>query len=153
LEEQKGFVNMNQFRSKVDTWLVVVILAAFTFTLVQGFVLRNISVAGGLLSFAAAVFVVGLFLAVAVPCKYTLEADHLLIQSGFMKQRIAYRDIKKVEPSSSPLAAPALSLKRVKISYNRTFQLVSPRERELFIQLLQERTTHASKAEHGSGQQ
>ena len=87
-----------------------------------------------------------LFIAVAVPCTYTLARDHLLIRSGLIRQKIAYKDITAVEPSASPLSAPALSLKRVKVSYGRTFQLVSPRERDLFIQSLRERVSsvHAS---------
>ena len=142
----KGVETMQEFRSKVDVWLVAVIVAAVGLTLLQSFMFSAVSSTASLLSLAAAVFVAGLFFAVGVPCKYVLEAEHLFIQSGFLKQRIAYRDIRKIELSSSPLAAPALSLKRVKISYGRSFQLVSPHERELFIQQLQARVAQAAKS-------
>lgn len=137
---------MQEFRSRVDVWLLIVIFAAVGFTLVQGFVLSQSSLIAGAISWAAALFVAVLFYAVTVPCKYVFEAEHLFIQSGLIKQRIAYRDVKKVELSSSPLAAPALSLKRVKISYGRSFQLVSPHERELFIQQLQARVAQTAKS-------
>ncbi len=130
---------MQKFPSKVDTWLVVVVLAAIGLTFFQGVAFSGVSRAASVISLVAALFIVALCFAVAIPCQYVLAADHLFIQSGLIKRRIAYRDIKKIEPSSLPLSAPALSLRRVKISYGKTFQLVSPRERELFIQLLQER--------------
>lgn len=130
---------MQKFDSKIDAWLVLVVIAAIGLTLFQSIALSGVSLAASAISLAAALFIIALCFAVAVPCRYALEADHLFIQSGLMKRRIAYRDIKKIEPSSLSLSAPALSLRRVKISYGKTFQLVSPRERELFIKLLQER--------------
>ena len=82
-----------------------------------------------------------------MPCRYTLEADHLLIRCGLIRQRIAYRDITAIAPSRSVLSAPALSLQRVKISYRHTSsQLVSPRERGIFIQMLQDRVRAAHTA-------
>ncbi len=48
-----------------------------------------------------------------------------------------------MEPSRNPLAAPALSLRRVKVSYRGRFQLIPPLERERFIQLLEERVARA----------
>jgi len=78
-------------------------------------------------------------LALTLPCSYSLEADHLFIRCGFIRRRIPYSQIHRIEPSSNPLSAPALSLRRVKIAYGRSFQLVSPRERERFIEELGQR--------------
>jgi membrane protein YdbS with pleckstrin-like domain len=127
------------FRSKVDAWLIAVIAAAVVFAAVQGFLLWEASPEGSVISWSVAALAGAIFIAVAVPCRYTLERDHLHIRSGFIQQRIAYKDITGVEPSRNPLSAPALSLQRVKVSYGGRFQLVSPLERERFIQLLEER--------------
>ena len=131
------------FRSKVDAWLIAVIAAAVLFTAAQGFLLWETSPEGSVISLSVAALVGAIFIAVGVPCRYTLESDYLHIRSGFIQQRIPYKDITGVEPSRNPLSAPALSLQRVKVSYKGWFQLVSPLERDRFIQLLEERVARA----------
>ena len=143
-------VNAVTFPSRIDAWLVAVLLFAVLSPLAAVFL------AGANLVFAAVsvlitVLVVGLLL---VPCRYTLEADHLLIRCGLIRQRIVYRDITDVTTSNSVLSAPALSLKRVKVSYGggpssrgrTSSQLVSPRDREVFIHTLRERVQAAHTA-------
>lgn len=127
------------FPSRVDAWLVGVVLAAVVLPLVLVFVLRPVAGAEVVtLVLAGTTLLVCVML--LVPCQYTLQADHLLIRCGLIRQRIAYKDITAITPSSSMLSAPALSLKRVKISYGRmSSQLVSPPDREVFMQALRER--------------
>ncbi len=76
------------FRSKVDAWLIAVIATAVVFV-AQGFQLRETSPEGSVISWSVAALVGAIFIAVAVPCRYTLERDHLHIRSGFIQQRIA----------------------------------------------------------------
>ena len=131
------------FPSRIDGWLVAVLVLAVLSPL------GAVWWAGADLVLAMASVLVTLLVcgALLVPCRYTLEADHLLIRCGLIRQRIAYRDITAVVPSSSLLSAPALSLKRVRVSYGRmSSQLVSPREREVFIQALLERVQAAHTA-------
>ena len=66
--------------------------------------------------------------------------DHLLIQSGILKKRIKYEDILSFEKSFNLLAAPAFSLKRVKIKLRKGFDLVSPKDRDDFILELERKT-------------
>lgn len=131
------------FRSRVDAWLIAVIAAVVVLMAVQGFLLWETSPEGSVISLSVAALAGAIFVAVAVPCRYTLQRDHLHIRSGFIQQRIAYKDITGVEPSRNPLSAPALSLRRVKVSYKGWFQQVSPLERERFIELLEERVARA----------
>jgi hypothetical protein len=58
----------------------------------------------------------------------------LYIRCGIIKRRIPYWEIHQVERSSNPTSAPALSLRRVKIGYGQSFQLISPRDRDRFIE-------------------
>lgn len=134
------------FPSRVDAWLVAIPLLGLGFALVQGYLLRASAPVGSLIAFAAAAFVVVIFLLVVVPCTYVLEAKHLLIRFGIFRRRIAYKDITGLELSSNPLSAPALSLRRVKVSCGSSYQLVSPRDREKFIRAVQERVTLARAA-------
>lgn len=125
------------FPSKIDTWLVLVTGAALLLPLVLGVrALQQANFSESLIAFGSVTAVVLVLVLLVVPCRYTLKSDHLLIQSGLMRQRIPYDRITRVEPTSNPLSAPALSLQRVKISYDGLFQLVSPVERDRFIEAL-----------------
>ena len=131
------------FPSKVDAWIVLIMVAAVAGVIVLGFVVRPTSASASLGAFAGAGGIAVLMLAFAVPCRYTLAADALLIRAGLFRQRIAYRDIAHVEASSNPRSAPALSLQRVEIAYAGKTQRVSPRDRELFMTLLRQRVAAA----------
>lgn len=134
------------FPSRVDAWLVAVLLFAVLSPLVAVF-LAGANMVFAAVSVLITLLVVGLLL---VPCRYTLEADHLLIRCGLIRQRIVYSDITDITASGSVLSAPALSLKRVKVAYGRagytSSQLVSPRDREVFMQALRERVQAAHTA-------
>lgn len=134
------------FPSRVDAWLVAVLLFAVLSPLAAVF-LAGANMVFAAVSVLITLLVVGLLL---VPCRYTLEADHLLIRCGLIRQRIVYSDITDITASGSVLSAPALSLKRVKVSYGRagytSSQLVSPRDREVFMQALRERVQAAHTA-------
>lgn len=121
------------FSSRVDAWLVLVIGAAIALCFFEAWRLQ--STLAALVGGFTALLVLGL----TVPCRYTLTEDHLLIRCGMFRRRVPYSDIQRIEPSRSMLSAPALSLKRVKISGVGRFHLVSPNDRELFIEVLSAR--------------
>ena len=127
-----------KFPSRIDAWLAAAVLLAFGVVLYQGFS------RGDAIAFAVALFM-GLLLLSFLPCTYTLTADHLLIRAGLRRWQVPYREIRSIELSRNPLAAPALSLRRVRIDYGRRFALVSPREREAFVQALRERVEAARR--------
>lgn len=129
-------MNDATFRARFDTWLVIAVAA------VLGLVLHGASTGAPeerLFSLGLAVCMVALTFLVGVPCRYTLANDHLLIRSGLVRQRIRYSAITDVAASRSLWAAPAPSLRRVKVSYRGGFQLVAPQERDRFILALRER--------------
>ena len=138
------------FPSRIDAWLAAVVLLAVLSPLAV-VVLRG----AGSGAEQVVVWVTALLPLVAgglllLPCRYTLADDHLHIRCGLIRQRIAYRDITGIAPSRNMLSAPALSLQRVKVSYRKQngrgqgFQLVSPREREVFMQALQQQVNRAT---------
>lgn len=127
------------FRSRVDTWLVVVVASALGFVFLQAVIVLPESPTDGFLSLMLLAFLLALMRLVGYPCEYTLTSTHLVIRFGVIRRRISYAEITSVEPSRSLWSAPALSLRRVKVSYAGGFQLVSPVDREQFIALLQGR--------------
>ena len=67
---------------------------------------------------------------------YLIEGDMLVIRSGFLTWRIPVRAIRSIAPTHSPASSPALSLDRLRINYDSSFVLVSPDERQRFIEAL-----------------
>lgn len=131
--------NGHVFRTRIDAWLVILVGIAIASCFVQAWSLSNVSPGGSIAAGAIGILSLAIVLVLTVPCRYTLEGDHLLIQCGVIKRSIPYAQIHGIEASSSPLSAPALSLRRVKIVYGRSFQLVSPQERGRFIEELSKR--------------
>ena len=123
--------------SAVDWWIVVVLMlgpvACVGLTgilLQQG---RSQDALYCLLTGVGTLLVTGIF---TVPCRYCILPDTLSIRCGVMLIRAPLDQIKSIETSGSWLSGPALSLKRVKISTAARFYLVSPRDRDRFIEEL-----------------
>lgn len=131
------------FPSRIDTWLIVVVIITIGLMLFQAFIAYPESPTESLFSLAALAFMPLLTWLIGYPCEYTLTPTHLVIRSGVIRRRIAYSEVTTVEPSSSLWSAPALSLKCVKVSYSGRFQLLSPRDRAQFIAALRERVAAA----------
>lgn len=74
---------------------------------------------------------------------YVLKDDHLLIKSGPFKKVIKYTSMKSLQKTANPLSGPAWSLQRIEIIYRRySVTLVSPRNRDQFIEILKEKCPH-----------
>ncbi len=63
------------------------------------------------------------------------DSNKLTVKAGFLiNTEIDINSIQSIEPTKSVLAAPALSLDRLKISYNKNSSVViSPKEKDNFI--------------------
>jgi hypothetical protein len=131
------------YPSRIDAWLIVLIGCTIGIVLTLALASYSHSPSESLLSLGVLAATLLFSALVGYPCNYTLTDAQLVIRSGLVRQRIAYRDITAIEPSRSPWAAPALSLRRVKVSFSGRFQLVSPRERERFIDDLRRRVIAA----------
>ena len=113
------------FPTKVDAWLVVVLAAGIGASLYGAIEVVHTDPFRAAVRFGAtAVLVLVVFLA-GIPCQYTLADDHLLVRSGVVRWRIPYVQITDIAPSSSLWSAPAMSLRRVKVSYRGRFMLVA----------------------------
>lgn len=129
-----------RFESRRDLWILLV-------TRVMPFVLfaviasveyaRGADMRGPTLGFFALVFV-ELFLIEPFlrSTYYVIEGDTLLIRSGVAKWRVPVREIRSITPTRSALSAPALSLDRLRIVYGSKAVMVSPEDKQRFIEAL-----------------
>lgn len=133
-EDENGFV----YRSAVDWWIGLLVLGSPLVLIILGLFLLPSSFAGGITTIGSGLFLV-LIVALFLPCDYTFKDDHLLVRCGVIRRKVPYVGITKIEPSSNPLSSPALSLRRIRIDYNGKFILISPINRDTFMEQLRSR--------------
>lgn len=121
------------YPSRVDAWLAAALAAAPLLIVGLGVFALERSVTAGVIQIAFGVLVAGLIAALSIPCVYTLTDDMLLIRSGFLREAVPLLSIRGAEMSASWWSAPALSIKRVKVTLDDGYRLISPKERETFI--------------------
>ena len=120
------------FKSKVDLWLMVVLLAALCICIYPLFYEFSIL---GLIVFILVTF---LLLFIIFGVKYIIRGDKLIVYGGIYKKTIDIKRIVKLNKSNNILSAPALSMDRIEIIYNPTLDyiLISPLKKQLFIEAL-----------------
>jgi hypothetical protein len=85
--------------------------------------------------FVVLIIVGGFLLHLFLTTYYEVSGDQLRIKSGFViDKKIPIRSITKIESTRTLLSAPALSLNRLLLKYNRYDQIIiSPQYRMSFI--------------------
>ncbi len=137
------------FLSKVDAWLVILVVGAGAFALVPmaSVVVDGLSKPSNAVVLIASALVV--LLSVLLPIwllldtSYRLSGEQLTVRSGPFRWVVPLAKIAEVQPSRSVLSAPALSLDRIRIDYGAKSLLISPRERERFMDELRQRCPKA----------
>jgi len=126
------------YRSKKDTWLVVVIAASVILTLLAG---------ATLILFSEAIWqrVLGIVIMIAslipvlltTPVSYTIDRSSLHIRAGYKHWTIPLQNVIAVRPSRDWISSPALSMNRFEIEYKdwegNSFILVSPEKADHFL--------------------
>lgn len=62
-----------------------------------------------------------------------------MIETGLRKTRIELKDITEITPSRNSVSSPALSLDRLKVQYGDKSILISPKDRDAFIEAVKQR--------------
>jgi hypothetical protein len=115
---------MKIYKSKVDWWLVVLILAVFGFPIVQGIQTKEYMLS------AVFITILAFFWIMAITLKYKIDGEMLSI----WRTKIDIKTIRKVYATRNPLSSPALSINRIAIVYNKYDEvLISPKDRADFI--------------------
>lgn len=77
----------------------------------------------------------GIIIASGLALRYEIKNDELVIRCGFLRyQKIPIQTIRKITETNNPLSAPAFSLDRLEILYNKfDTVLISPKNKKGFI--------------------
>ncbi|MFY7958328.1 MAG: PH domain-containing protein, partial [Flavobacterium macrobrachii] len=116
--------NMKIYKSKIDWWLIILILILFGYPIVDGILSKEyvLSLVFGL------ILIIFFFLSKTI--QYKIDGENLVI----WKTKIDIKTIRKIYRTNNPLSSPAMSLDRIAIVYNKFDEvLLSPKERDEFI--------------------
>lgn len=122
------------YRSKVDAWLVILLLFVWVFSLVTVMACKP-SVVLWILT-AVIVLMLVAMTDIVTRITYVITGNTLTVKcSFFMKKDFDIRHIKSIKPSHSFLSSPAASLDRLAIRFDnsRDVLLISPKNKQGFI--------------------
>ena len=118
---------MKIYKSKIDWWLILLIVGVFGYPIVDGILSKEYT-----LSIVFSILLV-LFYFLAKSIQYKIDGENLII----WRTKIPIQTIHKVYRTRMPLSSPALSLDRIGVVYNKYDEIfISPKEREEFIKEL-----------------
>lgn len=122
------------FRSKVDLWLIALIVAIPI--LVLEFALEGTGFNerfADLLAVAICAVVLVLVAWIYLTTRYTVTSEALLVKSGPFSWIVPLREISRIEPTHNPASSPALSLDRLCIRYGDREIMISPADKSGFM--------------------
>lgn len=120
------------YRSKIDIWLLILILAAWGIPLT--FIVWNEFSA---VKFSVVLFMLVLTLALLFSIKYTIEGKTLRVDySFFYSECINIDEITEIVNTHTFLSAPAASLDRIEITYGKNCVVLSPKDKQKFVKQL-----------------
>lgn len=132
------------FNSKIDLWLLIVILTGVAACL---WGIGAIWDADSAVFWPAAlILAVGILVPIwiLVSLRYYLSDETLRVRCGPRQWRIAIRDITSVSPTNEAKTSPALSFDRLLIEYGDSGRvLISPEPRAEFLRQLEHRRKQA----------
>jgi hypothetical protein len=143
------------YESAIDAWIAVMLFLAPLMAVPIGAYLTWIGHAGdGSIMFLVAALTLLATGAFTVPCRYTLLTDTLSIRCGLICYQIPYDKIIRVEKTASLRSGPALSMRRVLVETDKKKHILSPKNRDAFIEDLSRAAKDvlvaAPTAAHGS---
>lgn len=129
-----------RFKSKVDTWVLLLIIAMLILDVVLIVALAMdpaetpAGKTGGILVFIA---LMALLASLALRTYYGVDKKVLRVVSGPFRWKIPLDQITSVTPTRTLLSAPAMSLDRLKIEYGKLRpMIVSPADKEGFLKAI-----------------
>jgi hypothetical protein len=118
---------MKTYRSKIDWWLILLILGIFGYPIVEGIQTNQYGLSITMISILIVIF--WMFSKI----KYVIEGTMLKV----WWVKIDIHSIKRIYKTNNPLSSPALSLDRIAIVYNKYDEvLISPKLKKEFVEKL-----------------
>jgi hypothetical protein len=128
-----------QYASEFDLWVRLVLILVPVVSIGTVVVAALSSGEGIVAALISLLIVAGIYGGLLFPLYYRLESTGLLVRFGLVRQHIPYDTITSVRPTRNPLSSPALSLRRLRIDYGRSFVMISPVRRDEFLASLASR--------------
>ncbi|WP_417346948.1 PH domain-containing protein [Ferrimonas sp.] len=123
------------FRSKIDTWLLVVLLLGIAGSLYGA--VEAVRIDAGWVTACVLIITAGMLAWLLVSTKYVVSDEMLRVQAGPFSWQIDIVSIRSVRETRSPVSSPALSLDRLEISYGSGQTImVSPKEKARFLKAI-----------------
>ena len=136
---------MKTYPSKIDWWFAGLMVSVPVILLIVGVAVIGANIIASLVCIISGLYMGSIMFLLGYPCSYIITDKNLIIRSGvFNEESIPLSQVRDAKLSSNPLSAPALSLKRVKISLKDGYRLISPINREEFIAELLSRAPGAT---------
>ena len=126
------------YPSRVDWWFMIVVVVALAICADAAFRLATSGSTGDLLILGVLIAVLGIIGMLLIPTRYLIGDGLLVVQSGVWKVRIPLASIRRVSPTRSLLASPALSLDRLAVLYRTGTIYISPARQDAFLRELGE---------------
>lgn len=123
---------MKSYRSKIDIWLVIILIFTFGYSPYDSLVNQNWQ------KFRLTVLIFSIFsfifIFIFLSLKYVIEDEFLIIKMNFfIIKKIKISEIKSVAKSIDFTSSPALSIDRLSIKYGKFDEvLISPKNKEAF---------------------
>ena len=121
------------YRSKISYWLVALITLIILGVMVTMIVVKAFS------ALIIDMLIIAVFIHLFATTYYTITGNTLKVRCSFMVINIDIATITKIENTNSVLSAPALSMDRIEVFYNKYDSMViSPGDKAGFITRLKE---------------
>lgn len=126
------------YKSKVDIWLVIVILGFYLIPTAP-FMYSDFSLVGFCIVISVCVFTMALLYST----KYIIDEKRLIVKSAFVfSEEFCIDDIQSIKSTKSILSAPAASLDRMELNFRNTSIIISPKDKAGFINSIKEVCSH-----------
>lgn len=125
---------MEVFKSKIDWWLLVILVFAIAVSLISAYAtVKQAGTSNTIIGVLLALVGAGLPLWLLLTTKYIVASQLLTISSGPFSWVVPLSSISSVTETRNPLSSPALSLDRLAIKYeNGKTVMVSPADKAAF---------------------
>jgi len=121
---------MKVYKSKVDLWLMGLIVGSLTFPVFLSLIFGEAFWVTFLICGLTLAFVAWVYLAT----RYKVSSTTINIHGGLFKVKVPLDSIKSMKNSRNPIASPAFSLDRLEITYDTNKKiLISPKDKIGFL--------------------
>lgn len=127
------------FRSKVDWWLWLAMLAANLGALaaIAVVVFQGGRSVDGIIVIFACLLAMALFSSVIFGTSYAVDRGIVTIRSGPLRWKVRIDEIQSLERTRSIVSSPALSLDRIRIRYGEGRSvMISPADKKAFLKAI-----------------